>query len=423
MTISRLLPSVFLIFSGAASLAAEPLALDQAISFALAHNRDLAAATLEAEAARGRVDQAGLRPNPALEAGAQTDLLTGNNGARKFDLGVNQAIPLGHRLREAQAVARVGIGAASAALADRQRRLAGEITRLYVELLALDQQVGLRDRQIRINAHFVELARARAQAGEVSVIEVNAAALEQARLGQERASLLAERSNQLQNLKALLGYSPEEDLQISGGLDALADTLNARGEGGGAAWNRPDLRLAVLAIDRIDAEQRLARAEAKGDLTLGATYGYDRQASGDPAHLLGVKMSLPLPLRNQNEGRLRELRAERTRAEREAAALEFRVTAEVATARVRSAQSRQIMESYRTAVLPLGEDAERSLVAAYQQGQVPLFQVIQAQQQHLALESGAVTAKAAYLLALADLQTATGQTPQLASAPAAEATP
>ena len=99
MTISRSIFFTLLLFPPGAASAAAPLTLDQAISYALAHNRDLAATALEAEAAQGRVEQAGLRPNPSLEAGAQTDLLTGNNGARKLDLGLTQAIPLGNRLR------------------------------------------------------------------------------------------------------------------------------------------------------------------------------------------------------------------------------------------------------------------------------------------------------------------------------------
>ncbi len=416
MTMSRSLTFTLFLFSTAAAAAA-PLSLDAAIQRALAQNRDLAAAALGGEAARGRVEQAGLRPNPALEAGAQADLLTGNNGARKFDLGLTQAIPLGNRLREAQAAARVGIGAAAAALDDRRRLLAGEITRLYVDLLAFDQQVMLRDKMIKINSRFVELARSRAKTGEFSVIEVNAAVLEQARLEQERTNLVAERTTRLQDLKPLLGAAQEEELVIAGDLPALTQALSAGTGGDKSTWNRPDLRVAALVIEQIEAEQRLAQVEAKGDLTVGATYGYDRAAGGGADHLLGAKLSIPLPLRNKNQGRLRELRAERMRAQREAEALEFKVAAEVAAARQRAEQSRRILEGYRAMVLPLGEESERALTEAYQQGQVPLFQVIQGQQQRLALESGVLAASTAYATALAELQTATGRNPLLANPP------
>ena len=420
MTISRSLTFTLLLFSAGASGAAKPLSPDAAIQLALAQNRDLAAATLGAEAARGRVEQAGLRPNPALEAGAQTDLLTGNNGARKFDLGLTQAIPLGNRLREAQAAARVGLGAAAAALDDRRRLLVGAVTKLYVELLAIDQEVALRERLIKVNSRFVELARSKAKVGEVSVVEVNAATLELAKLELERAGLVAERANRLQDLKPLLGLAPDEELATAGDLDALTSALKATADGDKPTWNRPDLRVAALAIEQVGADQRLAQVEAKGDLTVGATYGYDRQTIGDPDHLLGVKMSVPLPFRNKNQGRLRELRAVRTRAQREAEALDFKVASEVASAQQRVAQAQKILDGYRAAVLPLSEESERTLMAAYQQGQVPLFQVIQGQQQRLALESGALAARTAYAMALAELQTATGRNPRLATATPAD---
>ena len=403
--------------------AAESLSLDDAVRQALAHNRDLIAVGIGPEAARGRVDQAILKPNPALEAGVQSDLITGNTGARKFDLGLAQAIPLGNRLHEAQSVARVDIALASAEFADRQRRVVGEVTEAVVGLLALDRQIALRGRLIDVSRRLVELSRARAKVGEVSSVEVNAAALELARLEPERATLLVERTSQLQRLKPLLGLSPDEPLEIADDLDKVLATFVSTADGDKATWNRPDLRSAALAIDRVEAEQRLARAEVRGDLTVGATYEYERGATGDADHLLGVKMSVPLPVRNKNQGRLRELRAERTRAQRELDARELAVASEVAVAQQRVQQFQKILEGYRTSVLPLGETAERDLVAAYQQGQVPLFQVIQSQQQRLALEAGAVEAGAAYARALAELQTATGRNPQLVSGLAPESRP
>lgn len=403
----------------------EPLSLAAAIRQALAHNRELAAATLGPEAARGRVDQAILKPNPSLEAGAGSDLITGNTGAKKFTFGVTQAIPLGNRLREAQGVARVDVALASLAIADRQRVLIGEVTRSFVDLLAQDREIALRDRLIEISRRLVDLARARAKLGEVSTIEVNAAALELAKLEPERAALLAERTSELQRLKPLLGLAPEAELEITGQLDALVPTLAASADGDKTTWNRPDLRAAAVAIDRVEAEQRLARAEVRGDLIVGADYDFERGPKDpeDHSHQLGVSVSIPLPVRNKNQGRLRELRAERTRAQRELEAQELAAASEVAVARQRVAQFQKIVEGYRASLLPLGETAERDLVAAYQQGQVPLFQVIQSQQQRLALEAGAVEAGAAYARALADLQTATGRNPQLESVPALEKQP
>ena len=422
MTLFRSLLARSLIFSASAQLAAEPLSLDQAIAHALAHNRELAANSLDAEAARGRVDQAGLRANPVLDAGVQSDLLTGNDGGRKLDLGVSQAIPLGNRLREAQAAAQVDVTAAGANLANRRRLLAGEITASYVEILALDRQITLRDRLLTVGTRLAELAGRRAQLGEVSSLEVTAATLEQAKLSQEKITLLAERAIKISTLKPLLGLEPAAELQTAGDLDSLLISLRDLSTADKSTWRRPDRRAAELAIERVEAEQRVARADVRGDLTVGAGYEYERSPRGEADHLLGLKFSVPLPTRNKNQGRLRELRAAHTQAERELAALDFAIASEVAAARQRIVQLQTVLDGYRAGLVVLAASAESELTNAYAQGQVGMFQLIQGQQQRLALQAGEIDARAALTRAWVALQTSTGLAPQLA-APSPEATP
>ena len=418
MTISRISFPVFLILSVSTALNAEPLTLDQAIAQAFGHNRDLAAANLNAEAARGRVDQAGQWANPTLDTGLQSDLLTGNNGGRKFDLGISQAHPLGNRLKEAQAAAQVGVTAAGADLANRRRLIAGAIAAGYVEVFTLDRQVVLRDQLLAVGARLLDLAGKRAKLGEVSSLEVTAASLEQAKLRQEKSILLAERAAKIQALKPLLGLEPAEDLEIAGDLAQLLPSTDGSTAENKSAWKRPDRRAAELVIERIEAEQRVARAEVRGDVTVGLGYQYERSPASEADHLLGVKFSVPLPVRNKNQGRLRELRAEHTRAERELAALDLTIASEVAAARQRIEQFRKVLDDYRLNVVPLAATAETELASAYAQGQVGMFQLIQSQQQRLVLQAGEIDALAALARAATELETATGLNPHLSAQPA-----
>lgn len=421
MTISRISFPVFLILSASTALHAAPLTLDNAIAQAFAHNRDLAAADLNAEAARGRVDQAGLWANPTLDTGLQSDLLTGNDGGRKFDLSISQARPLGNRLKAAQAAARVGVTAAGANLANRRRQIAGAIAAGYVEVFALDRQVVLRDRLLAVGVRLADLAGKRAKLGEVSSLEVTAASLEQAKLRQEKSILLAERAAKIQALRPLLGLEPTEDLEVAGDLAQLLPPLQSSAAENMPAWKRPDRRAAELAIERVEAEQRAARADVRGDVTVGLGYEYERSPASEADHLLGVKFSVPLPVRNKNQGRLRELRAEHTRAERELAALDLTIASEVAAARQRIELFRKVLDDYRLNVVPLAATAETELSNAYAQGQVSVFQLIQSQQQRLVLQAGEIDALAALARAAVELQTATGLNPLL-SAPTDEAT-
>src|SRR2546428_9756911 len=60
--------------------------VDELVARALAENPDLKAARLEVDAATGRLQQAGLRPNPTPEPGGQKALSPDNN----FNVGVSR---------------------------------------------------------------------------------------------------------------------------------------------------------------------------------------------------------------------------------------------------------------------------------------------------------------------------------------------
>ena len=62
--------------------------VDELVARALADNPDLKAARFEVEASAGRLQQAGLRPNPMLELGGQKALSSDNN------LNVGVSLPL-----------------------------------------------------------------------------------------------------------------------------------------------------------------------------------------------------------------------------------------------------------------------------------------------------------------------------------------
>src|SRR5206468_1330655 len=88
------------------------LTVDELVARALADNPDLKAARLEVDAAAGRLQQAGLRPNPMLELGGQKALSPDNN----LTVGVSLPLDLNGR----KAVARGPEGAEPRQQPDRR---------------------------------------------------------------------------------------------------------------------------------------------------------------------------------------------------------------------------------------------------------------------------------------------------------------
>ncbi|MBA3768173.1 MAG: TolC family protein, partial [Acidobacteria bacterium] len=100
---------------------------------ALASNRELAATRLDIERGRARVRQAGLRPNPTIDFEQTTGRLTGSPGESETSVGVSLPLELNGQRRRRIELAQAELEAIEAEVADRERRLTGEVLTLYSE--------------------------------------------------------------------------------------------------------------------------------------------------------------------------------------------------------------------------------------------------------------------------------------------------
>lgn len=393
------------------------LTLDQAVRHALANNLDLQAAYYNVEQARGRLLQAGLWPNPALEFSATTDRTFNNEGEQTGDAGFRQAFPVSGRLKFARQVGRVDVAQAMAEIRNRERLLIGEVQRDFMTAMLLKQQIATNREFMGINREFVEAMEQRFKKAEISEVDVGLARVEAQRFEMETAALEADLSAREISLKQRLGIAPETPLVLEGNIDALALKFGPEKYRTATGMNRPDLRLTELGVDRAAAEMRLARAEAWQDWTLGFDYANERRVD-DPTGLrtdqfVGLKISIPLALWNRNQGRIHEQQAAAEQARKQIEALELAIHAEIATGLARANKLREVVRNYQSKLLPsLGATASL-LSKGYAEGLVNVTQVVQAQQQRAMLRTAYLGAYATYVGALVDLETATASSPFL----------
>ena len=100
---------------------ANGMTADDLVRYALEHNGELAAARATIAEARGRWRQAGLKPNPMLEA-SETQAVTGSDN--NLMVGVELPLELGGRRRARVTVAEREIELREAEVRDFERRLA-----------------------------------------------------------------------------------------------------------------------------------------------------------------------------------------------------------------------------------------------------------------------------------------------------------
>jgi len=408
-------------------LVARELTLEQAVEQAITGNRGFASAAFEVEKAQGRALQAGLPRNPELEIGARTDVLFKNEGERGITVGLSQAIARKNRLAKAREAANLSVEQQRALIRDAERQLIGEVQSLFLRGLSLDRQHAARQRLVDHGVKFAAIIEQRYKAGEVPQTDIAPIQIEIAKVRQEQQLLLAEKADAELKLKFVIGVPPDEALTVVGDLDEIMKRWEAPVLVTGIE-QRPDYAAAKIATAQAEAEIQVAKADAYEDVTVGVDYEGERAVFDPPIgvkkdYYLGFKVSIPLPVRNKNQGRILEQQAARRQAEAELASVRQKAISEVAQARSAAEKLGPILARYREELIPLAEQHYQAVQRAYQQGQEGIAPVFQAQQQHFALEVDYLTYLARRIDALVTIETASGAHPHVRQHPAASSHP
>jgi outer membrane protein, heavy metal efflux system len=259
---------------------------------------------------------------------------------------------------------------------------------------------------------LIEVSERRLKVAEVSVADVNLAKLELQKAQLAKAELLTQQETTTVELNRLLARAPDQPLEIVGTIETSLDPARLSPATQQALSNRPDHQLAALAVNRADAEIKLARAQKWEDWTVGFDYSRDRSIFEAPVgtkvdNFIGLSISIPLPLWNKNQGRVSEAQAAEQRARAELSALELRIRAEVQSAENRVRRRLAILGQYRTESLKLAEDNLALLQRGYADGLVSVTAVIQAQQQLTELRQASLEAVVQLARVLTEWETAT----------------
>ncbi len=354
--------------------AAERLTLADAITRARAVAPETAAGRARAEAARDGVADATRLPNPVFEFRSENWF----SGVSRRELPldtfaeVTQLIEIGGKrgARRAVAEARAGVEAATTAL--RERNLVRDIAQVFLEA------VRARDRQQALTTQAADLTEmVRVLDRRVAVGTTAEADLLKLRVEQARTTLEVVRS-ETAAAQALAELSARLDMAATlDTLDTPAPPPVDASDVDAALARRPDVILAVRAVDEARESLRLEHARGVPDPSVNA--GYKRTVGLDTAL---VTVSVPLPVFGRNNlarviaaGELRAAEFERAAAERRARGelLAAREAATRLTAQARDARA-TLVEPARAA-----RDAAR---AAFQSGALDVLRLVDAERVH-----------------------------------------
>jgi len=401
-------PLILLLLVCAASARAGTLSLsvDGSAQYALKHNPALTAARLRIDEASGRLHQSGRLPNPELGL----DLTRHTAGPEhSAEISFTQRFPITARLRHERTVSRAELAAAEAEFRDAQRKLAAEVRSAAVKLLTISGQRSLRTQQLDNSRNLSEFLIKRVATGEASAVDASQVDLESRQIQLEKLMLNADEAVLLGELRPLLGVSANEHINITGSLPNPAPPPPPA-----RSLLRPDIIAAQHRATAANAFVREQQARRWEDISVGASFSRDRTVDEpmgtETERIVGFRFSLPLPLWNDNSGRILEARAAASRAAAELDATRLSASAQSTAARSAMNSYAALLAELDSKVLPAASQIEDQLRNSYTSGQTPLTEVLRARTRRLDLQRQRLDALRDYHLARIRHDAAIGNT-------------
>ncbi|MGB0154551.1 MAG: TolC family protein [Verrucomicrobiales bacterium] len=387
------------------------------IELAFRNNRELAIAELAVERAKADARWSGRLENPELEVSVSDDFVGRNEDEGVFEVAFAQSFPITSRLKDEKQLRAQQIILAEAEIAERRRQLAGEVDRAVIELLATRGLLKRQRELLALNGRIVVFLDEQAQQGVVSKLDSNQAKLTGRSLKQRITALEAQEVNNEAEVKRRIGLAPESQITLVDRFRLPVDGPGIRTAYEGIFRQRPDLVLALSKIDEADAAIAFEQAKRWEDVSL-RVFAERERVVDEPTglernSLLGVGVSIPLPLRKRNQAEIEKAQIDRVEAEKTVEATRFHIRSEYEEALRHRLASWKLAHEASGEVLTLADENFAEFEKAYREGQASFLQVQRAQEQQLEFQTAALEAVAEYYRSDAQVRFISGDYPGL----------
>lgn len=377
------------------------LTLEQALLEAEARSPAIAAAQANVAAARGRLRQAGFRDNPELSVEVENFLgrgeLSGLQGT-EVTVAVNQRLDLGGRRSARQSVGRAELAVSELRLLITRAELALNVRQQFATAVAARERLRIATENEQRSRELARIANVLVEVGREPPLRALRA---QAAASQAAADLRAAQAGEAvsrRTLAALFGVeAPPES--VAGSLTDILPTATSPVES-------LDVRLANAQLALAEASLQQQLTERRLDPAVGVGIRHV-QETGDQALVAGF--SMPLPIRNRNQGNIEAARAEILAAEAERASARVSANARVANATANLTAASARVEALEEGAIPEGREALRLAQLSYEAGKIELIELLDAQAALTGAETQLIEARLAQAEAAGELARATAQ--------------
>lgn len=371
-------------------------------------------------AAKAGIDLAGVRPDPFVSFGTSRELARESKptATRPNTFGITQTIETaGKRSRRIDA-ARADVRLAESNLEGYFYGLSSDALDAFVSLIQAREALKRREVSYKALQEVVGANETRLKAGAIGRLELAQSILEAQRYGKEvekaRADLIAAEARLSIPLgrpftERFAGRYPDAVLSELTELPPL-ETLLER-----ASQRRADVVIAKSAIESARARLDLAKANRWVDVDVGVsmTNTAPVELVSERSRVLGVSLSVPIPISRLQQGELVQAGATQTQAELGLQSTLIRVRAEVESAVAQYRSALNVVRNYRSTTLAENTRVLEGFRISYQKGAASLLELLNAQRTADDTYLDYLDALATYARAKAQIQVSIGERPDL----------
>ncbi len=384
------------------------LTLADVLSLAVAHHPRLDAYSVEIRAAEARAIQAGRWPNPELEVELENVAGSGHFAgidAAESTLSLAQTFPLGDDIARRRELADIRTQQAIWRYEMERLSVLLEATQRFINALAADRRIELAQSELELARATQRLTLQRVEAGEVSPVERTRVIVPV--ITAEIALQRARRERESAYRRVAMSW---------GGREVTFEAVRAQLEGLGPLPapqqlvrlinDNPQVAHWATRISAHVAEQHLVEAEAAPDL-IGRIGVKHHNENDDVAFVLGI--SLPLPVFDRRQGDVLAARWGAESARQRQRDAELRLESMLSSSYADLAGAHDEVIALRDKALPAATDALQATQQAFEEGEFPFIDVLDAQRTLFELQARYVDALVAYHTAAAEIESLIGR--------------
>jgi cobalt-zinc-cadmium efflux system outer membrane protein len=369
------------------------ITLEELQQMALQNNPTFRQSAANIQAAEGRKKQSGLYPNPTV--GYQGEQIRGGSfHGGEQGVFVQQDIVMGGKLGLNRKIFDQELRQAETEAEEQKVRVVTNVRMSYIQALAAQQTLELRQNLSRLADDAVETSHQLANVGQADAPDMLESEVEaqQAQL----AVTMAEQNQQRvwKALAAVVGNPRLPLIKLEGKLEDTP-TVNADELVEKIVNESPAVRIAELGVKRAEAALALAKREPIPDLQLrgGMQQNGELLSDGSPVGLQGfADVGVRIPIFNRNQGNIATAKADTERAKREVERVKL-VLRERAASVVQNYTFSQIaVERYKNQMIPRAQKAYEMYTKKYQEMAAAYPQVLISQRTLMQLEVSYITA-------------------------------